>query len=357
LQRSYNAWLIYNSNEDTFGGGEKSRYISQLEWELPARGIYPIPLKVDEGIHSNGIQPIEIAKDRVIVDKLLEKAKKGFSFSSLKTYINCSLSFYYTYILGLEEVEEVEEDISVRTMGTILHEVLEDLYKPFLGKLPDESTLKNALLNAENLIAQKTALIFPALRVNTGKNLLFMKVAETWLKRFVKNELTSISDHNAPILKGVELALKHPLLVEVQGLGNIDITLYGKIDRVDLKDGILRVIDYKTGKVEEKDVKAQNLDDLFNPNKKTDKQLQLLLYKYLAEHTEDLAGYPIQPGLLSFRSLNKGFMTLESNIQATEFESGLKSLFQEIFNTEIPFKQTDPKHCNYCNFKQICQRN
>lgn len=356
LQRSTNAWLIYNEDGNNLGGGEKSRYISQLEWELPKKGIVPVPLRTEEPSALNSHQPIVISKDAFVMDKLIEKAGKGFSFSSLKQYINCSLSFYYTYILGLGEPEEVEEDISVRTMGTILHEVLEDIFNPFIDRFPDEATLKDSVSNTGELIAVKTAKTFPALRVNSGRNLLFLKVAETWLKRFLKSELTNLSGNDTPVLKGIELPVTRTLQVQVKDHGTLDVTLYGKIDRIEIRNGVMRVIDYKTGKVDDRDVVASALDDLFNPDKKTDKQLQLLLYKFLAESNPISTGYTIQPGLISFRSLGKGFMALQSDIQTSDFSQRLTALFEEIFNVDIPFTQTEPKHCIYCNFKQICHR-
>lgn len=357
LQRCENAWLIYNEDGDTLGGGEKSRYLSQLEWELPLKGLRVTPLMPVESMSAPVVPSIVIPKDKAIMEKLMEKAGKGFSFSSFRQYINCSLSFYYSYILKLEETEEVEEEISARSMGTVLHEVLEDIYKPFINHVPEEKALKDALAIAEVLVKGKTAKLFPALKTDSGRNLLFIKVAETWLKRFLSDEIKAIKTGKAPVIKGIEEELKKPVSITLPDNSLLDVVLYGKMDRIDASDGILRVIDYKTGLVEDSNVVLNDAADLFNPDKKTDKQLQLSLYKYLTEGNDIANGYEISPGIISFRSLGKGFMPLKSKAADGEFETGLKELLTQLFNPEIPFTQTNPKHCEYCNYKQVCQRN
>lgn len=356
LQRCENAWLIYNEDGNTLGGGEKSRYISQLEWELPRKGMKVIPLSPVEPLNAPLISSITIPKDDALMDKLRDKAIKGFSFSSLRQYINCSLSFYYSYILKLEETEEVEEEITSRTMGSVLHEVLEDIYRPFIGRVPEEDILKAALQQAEALVKGKTARIFPALKTDSGRNLLFIKVAETWLKRFLKDEIKAISNGSSPVIKGIEIELRKPITIKLPDGSSMDVALYGKIDRVDVSAGILRVIDYKTGVVEETNVVLNDAADLFNPDKKTDKQLQLSLYKYITEGNEVADGSLVCPGIISFRSLSKGFMPLKSKVPPAEFEAGLQALLEELFNPAILFSQTNPKHCEYCSYKQICQR-
>jgi CRISPR/Cas system-associated exonuclease Cas4 (RecB family) len=361
LQRCYNAWLIYNENEDTFGGGEKSRYIQQLEWELPLNGIEIIRSKLAEPLPVSHDGEISIKKDPHVLEKLYRKAQKGFSFSSLNTYINCPLSFYFTYIIGIEEPDEVEEDISNRTMGTILHEVLEDVFREFIGRYPDETTLKDARNRADKLVVDKTRSVFPALRIDSGRNLLFIKVAGIWLKRFLDEEIKKIKAGNAPMIIAVEESVTRTIRISIPdqqaGEKEIDLTLYGKIDRIDTIGNEWRVIDYKTGKVESSNVKCFNAEDLFNPDKETSKQLQLLLYKFMSETDTRTTGYNIVPGLISFKMLSNGFMSLETNIASEEFGDHLSDMFREMFNPEIDFRQNSLKNCVFCNFKQICNRN
>lgn len=356
LQRPLNTWLIYNHDGDQLGGGEKSRFIRQLEWELPEKGVKVTTLSANDVLPPLIKKEISVAKDDFVMKKLNEKAVSGFSYSSLKQYLNCKLAFYYSYILKLEEKEEVEEDISSKTMGLILHGILEDVYSKFIDRQPDEKSLQEVLDNAEELIHSKTKSFFPALRIDTGHNLLFLKVAETWLQRFIKSEIECVSKGEAPIIKGVEMPFKRQITINHQSDQPTVINLYGKIDRVDLMGGKLRVIDYKTGKVVDKDTKLTTIEELFNSEKDQAKQLQLSFYKYLTSNEPTLNEYEILPGIITFRSLNKGFIQLEGNFPEKEFEEGLRILLEEIFDEKINFTQSGTKYCKYCNFQHICQK-
>lgn len=355
LQRCKNVWLVYNEDDNMLGGGEKSRYIQQLEWELPLKGLQLKKLTTTEKSSAPERLPISIRKDEALLTALKTRAAKRLSFTSLQQYVNCPLSFYYSYVLGLEETEEVEEDISSRTMGIILHDVLKDIYEPYVNKAIAVEALKAALEKPESLIISKTKSVYPALKIDSGKNLLFIKVAETWLKRFLESELKAAIAGNSPIIMGIEIPLIRTLKAGI-GSNETDITIYGKIDRMDIDKGSLRVIDYKTGKVEDKDTRLAAVEDLFDPEKETAKQLQLTLYKFLTEGYDISNGHPILPGIISFKMLGKGFMALESQIESADFEHHLLNLLNEILNPAINFEQNDIKHCRFCNFHQICHR-
>jgi len=58
---------------------------------------------------------------------------KGISPSALATYIYNPISFYEQKVLGIKEDNEVEETIAANTMGSVIHDVLEEMYKPYLG--------------------------------------------------------------------------------------------------------------------------------------------------------------------------------------------------------------------------------
>jgi ATP-dependent helicase/nuclease subunit B len=169
IQRCNNAWLVYNEDGDVLGGGEKSRYLSQLEWELPRNGMLVKKLTLPEASNMGISAPISIPKVPEVMKVLYEKAEKGFSFSSIKKYINCSLSFYFSYVLKLEETEEVEEEISAQTMGTILHAILQDLYEGAMGTKMKQEVLENAIDQIPALVAGKTGKYFPELRIDSGK--------------------------------------------------------------------------------------------------------------------------------------------------------------------------------------------
>ena len=59
----------------------------------------------------------------------------------------------------------------------------------------------------------------------------------------------------------------------------IDFNLIGTIDRIDLVGDEIRIIDYKTGKVEPSDLIFYEYEELINGSKP--KALQLMMYAYL----------------------------------------------------------------------------
>lgn len=357
LQRNVNTWLIYNDSGNTLGGGEKSRFIKQLEWELPSKGIMIKPVKVTTTKEVENVpMNIEIKKTPDILRKLEEKAKKGFSFSALKQYINCPLSFYFSYVLNIKETEEVEETISVRTMGTLIHAVLEELYKGFINTVPDVNKLELAATNAEVLILQKIKDQLPALKMDSGKNLLFLKVGETWLRRYLKDEIRDIKNGDSPLIIGLETELSRKLLVTIDDATEIEVKLDGKIDRIDSKNGTIRLIDYKTGSVKNTDLVVKTLDSMFEAKNGFDKKLQLSIYRYIAQGNEQFNNMLIDPGIISFKELKLGFQALNTPVTDAEFEEALKDLIVKIFHPDINFIQSEVENCKYCNYTQICHR-
>lgn len=355
LQRCSNVWIIYDKDVSRLGGGEMSRYLQQIEWELPKYGLEVKKLMINEKITKSLTKPITIDKTESVLESLFYRASKGFSFSSINCYLNCPLSFYYSNVRNLGETEEVEEEISSRSMGTVLHGVLQDLYSNYIGSFPSESALRTTIQNAGTLIEQKAKEIFTAIRLDSGKNLLFLKVSEVQLKRYLNSELKCLVEGNAPIIEGIELPLESILDIEVKGKP-LAVKVYGKIDRLDSFGNHLRVIDYKTGKVDVKSTPIKLVEDLFDPSKNNSKQLQLSVYKYLVKESPFAKTFEIVPGIIAFKKLKEGFIQLKSEVSDEDFKDHLKCVFNEIFNPDINFEQNDIRYCKYCNFKQICHR-
>ena len=77
----------------------------------------------------------------------------------------------------------------------------------------------------------------------------------------------------------------------------------------------------------------------------------------------------IYPGIYSLRALFEadfspslcskeiGNLPVEFISIANDFEVLLRSLIEEIFNTDLPFVQTEnEEHCKYCSYRQICRK-
>ncbi len=365
LQRCSNAWLIYNTEAESLGGGEKSRFLNQIIHELPA---YNEQNQISEispafNMFSGTPAPIEVRKDEAILSKLREKAKNGFSSTALTRYISCSLKYYLADILKIDETEEVSENIDFRTLGTVVHSVLQQFYGPFIHSFPLKHDFEAMKAKTEAALAVEFEKEFPGTDTQKGYNLLISKVANTWIEGFLNQEADAgYNPEKGDHLIALETDLSATL--EITGTDNAPSTvkLMGYADRIDRVNGRTRIIDYKTGKVEERDLKVTDPGELFLQQKTTnDKVFQLMFYLLLSEHESFATGLP-DSGIISFRNLQKGFLPLKFvKIEATEameaFRDGVKRLVEEILNPDIPFTQTPFKEqCAYCPFQAICNR-
>ena len=240
------------------------------------------------------------------------------------------------------------------------------LYEPFVGK--------NITARDINILKSKTELFIQKSfeknykngEINYGKNLLIVKVANIFVNNFLNKEIEFVNkedkNSNQVFIKDLEEKFTSNIWVPVDNI-NIEIKLEGVFDRVDKVGDILRIIDYKTGRVESRDLKLKEWEDLLD-NSKLDKCFQLLFYSYVFKKATGTDGSVMKPGIISFRNLNAGFLNVAlpdnepfSNKTIENFENVLKTIFLEIFNPEIPFCKTEiTDNCKYCSFKSVCNR-
>lgn len=365
LQRAKNIYLVYNTESDVLGSGEKSRFLTQLIYELPkinsqaiiTEELFSIPVEVKKSGNK-----ISIKKTIEIIEQLKAKAIYGFSPSLLNRYVNCSLQFYFQAIAGLKEEDDVEEIIGAETLGTVIHEVLETLYQPFVGKKLNADDIKEMKKQVQTLVEKGFEKNYSSTEISFGKNLLIIKVALKFINNFLDAEKTAITNYekqgNPFIIKKLEENLEAVLTV-----GNETVNFHGKADRIDSVGNIIRFIDYKTGKADDKELKFTEWERL-----KTDstlaKSFQLLMYAWMYYKMNPAVKDNMVSGIITFRELSKGLKTvkvndsdrIDSDILNT-FEEQLKNITSEILNPEIEFKQTEQlDNCLYCSFKGICGR-
>ena len=189
-----------------------------------------------------------------------------------------------------------------------------------------------------------------------GKNLLIAEVAKKYIERFVKNDIQSLRK-DGRLLVSVE----EKLAVKIND--DLQYNLLGKIDRIDksLSDGSIRLIDYKTGSVEQRDLKLASWDQLTD-EPKFSKVFQLLFYSYLyiKNHPE---AEGIIPGIFSLRKHTRGLQKLilpenaDLKTAIEIFESQVHDLVSELCDQNVPITQTvNEENCNWCDYKTICNR-
>ena len=337
IKRAKNIFLIYNNYNDGVMGGEKSRFIHQIEHEKKHQIFF----------HNAGPKIFKekeefiIKKSPGLIRRLHELAEKGFSPSTLDQYIKSQEEFYYKTLLNIYEMQE--DQINPRTIGVIFHESIEEIYRPLIGKKIN----KKDMLKSQSLVEEKTKRAFIKNGFNDlkkGKALILYEVIKNGIFRLIKKEIKDIELGNE--LKIIALEKKMTCVLEIEGLEN-SVKLKGIIDRIDIRNGITRIIDYKTGIIRPYEVVLTDIDSCMELANTKSMQLMcyaLMYFKNFPKTTN------IEAGLISFRDLGKGIMKFgvrkekkEDNridrLKITEFEKKLNNLILEIMDPKINFKK------------------
>jgi hypothetical protein len=285
-----------------------------------------------------------IPKSESVMLRLKEIAEKGFSPSALTSYIRNPIQFYFQKILRIREVEEVEENIALNTLGTIIHETLKVLYEPFIGKFISETDIQACFKQIDGEVLKQFKLVYKEGEIKKGRNLLAFEVAKRNVSNFLKVESESIKNGDAIKILALEETfqreLNHPSLP-------FPVLIKGNVDRIEERNGIIRIIDYKTGKVEKVNVTLKSWKGL-TEDIKSDKIIQVLAYAYMYENLAN--GKPIEAGIISFKNLKSGFLpfnfkegkegnaTIDEDIM-TNYLDQMVVLLNEILDESIPFEE------------------
>lgn len=368
LQRAQHIYLFYNSETDVLGQGEMSRYLQQLIYES---GI-PITRSIlHNTIHPASVTPITIAKSTAIMETLLRTNEgsnhhQGISPSALNTYIECRLRFYLRYVARVREAEEVEEDLDARILGNFLHEVMEMLYNDIVtrkgSRRIETKDLETAAAGIDELIDRvfiKAYRLDPEMPVDyAGQRVVVREVVRRFARRIVENDLA----YSPFVIEATEQGG----FVHRAKLAGTDrsVVVSGKIDRVDRKDDVIRIIDYKTGKDQ---LDFESVESLFVRDAKRNKAaFQTMLYALLY-HVNMPASGKIVPGLINrinlfdkeFQfglKLNRDYIT-DARELFGEFESRLAEVLHELYVSDTPFDQTtNTDNCKFCEFRELCYR-
>jgi len=369
IQRARRIFLLYDTEGDQMKGGEKSRFITQLGYELKKYNpdtLFEEKLLSPSSPVTGENKGITMAKTPVIMARLMDKANKGFSPSTLNLYIRCSLQFYFQEMLGLSEAETIEETIESKTMGTAIHHVFQQVYQPFTGKFVDPASLLERIKETEKYLQDAFTEEYHEGDLDHGKNHLIFKVSLFLINQFIKQEAEALqaNDNPSASLKIISLESFFDSLLSCKLSGKeILVKLKGKTDRIDVWENSIRIIDYKTGSVQSNELKVKSWDKLTSDPKMA-KAFQLLLYAYLYYKNHENSDQKIETGNITMRKISEGFMKVklpeekEVDIESMKiFEEMLKALLEKILDPEIPFVQTeDAENCAYCPFTAICTR-
>ncbi|OEK09596.1 hypothetical protein A8C32_12900 [Flavivirga aquatica] len=349
LQRAKNVFILYNTEADVLTGGEKSRFITQLQLE----NIHPINHQIiapQVPIIETSLNVVEKTED--LKKQIIRVAEQGFSPSSLTNYIRNPIDFYYQSILKIKQHNDVEETVAANTLGTVVHNTLEDFYKPLIGHFLTTDIIKKLKGEIENKVTFHFKNEYKEGDITKGKNLIIFEIAKRYVSNFLDLETRALKTGNE--IKILAIEADNNISINIPEL-DFPIKIKGKVDRIDECNGITRIIDYKTGNVQQNQVEIVNWEDINTDYKKYSKSFQILAYAYMM-HSSKTIKPPIEAGIISFKNLSSGFLkfakkdkpgsyakkeTLITQETINNFSIQLKALIIEICNSNINFTEKE----------------
>ena len=376
LQRASHILITYNTEHSMLGTGEKSRFITQLQFELQK---YNSEHQITEHMLSGDILPasiknhISISKSEFnlapIIDKLTHDDQySGLSPSALITYKDCALRFFFRYGASMKETEDVEESAEANTQGTILHQSLEMLYKPFVGNVLKNEHIQDCISKTQDTVNLVFQDFFSQKESLFGKNFLQRQVLQEYIYKLLKNDLRliqqSVKTNQLLSLVDLERNLQASISLNINGLESI-IYVKGSADRIDKLGNHIRVIDYKSSVKETDKFKFTNFEDLFTDSQ-YNKMLQLFMYAWLVVKNKLAKPEELQPCIIPFKKFEEQPKFILENTKGNEilkftselledFETHLKNKITEMLLKDSFFNQTDDEEkCQFCAYSSIC---
>jgi len=372
LQRAENVTFVYNSNSEGLKSGEMSRFLLQMRYDKVLKPDF-IDLNFEIKTHLAPGERIDRTEEhsKQLASLFLQKNNNRIlSPSAINTWLSCRMKFFFRYINRLKEPENISTDIDPAMLGNILHEIMKNLYQPYIGRVMTEEIMKDILRNRQflsGIVNDAVNQKYKAGRNDTisGNELIVRDVLTAYLIRIIN------TDKSLAPFSVLNLEDSYSFVLPVLSSGSLmEINTGGNIDRVDSINGVTRIVDYKTGTVSDS---INSVDDLFMDDRKKDYDgwLQTLLYceAYLSCKPDST----VRPSVYKIKKLNGSSITdklrlktgkksdnaIENYLEIRdEFITGLKNLISIIFNESEPFvKTTDSRgKCSWCPYRTLCMR-
>ncbi len=344
-------WLIHGQGDDFLGSKGMNRYIFQIKYgslDLPVTEAYM-------DLTLSGFEPGDksILLNQKYADRLQQYLQEeGLSPTALLSYITCKFQFFLRYILRIREDDVATAGLDYRQMGTIIHEVMSELYNPWLNKKLNSEDFETIQNQIESVTRRAYEQLYPedaAESLHQGIHWLEQQIIVKAVHRII-----SIDERKKEMSIRFLEADRHTQ-IDTARIKNVK--LRGKIDRVDQIGNTLRIIDYKTGQSKMNNKSIAQLWEDNNPQH----NWQLLFYAYLIRAsigtTEFEMGHYTLTDKKLFTQLKNGSRTLHTGADLEDFENVLGEIIDSMVDPDIPFSQTeDTNRCKYCAFKTFCER-
>ncbi|MDO4703220.1 PD-(D/E)XK nuclease family protein [Tannerella sp.] len=364
IARAKHVTLLYDTRTDGLNTGEVSRYVHQLRYH------YEMPLRekvVVYNIASSKPPALQVPKtDEILrlLDNFLSNGARALSASTINTYLDCPLKFYFSSVEQLKEEEEVAESVDNRVFGNILHQVMEESYRPYCGAQVTADLLR--LAADDKMLTEKIQRAFAELFFHTseprplsGQSYLTGEMIRKYARKILER------DRRLTPFRYVasEMEIHHPFTLT----DGRTVNLKGFIDRLDEVRDAIRVVDYKTGT--KKDMHFKTVESLFDPTDEKRQPAIMQVFTYAWMYGDRSNGMPVQPSIYYVRHLfsddfdpsvyygKEKKQVTDFAVLRDEFEDNLRHCLDEVFDPSVPFGQTTHvKMCSYCPFADICGR-
>lgn len=347
IQDSKNVHLLFNALGSGVNTGEKSRFITQMEIEDRHHEIENII--IENSSDPIRQEPMHIEKTPKVLEKLNEWKKK-ISASHLTSYIYNPVGFYLTKILNTRETSEIEEELSQRSYGNLVHYSLQDIYEKFIGKeltVSDLEISNEVIIDVINRAIEK--LKHQTEFYEKGMNFIHKSIAKRVVRSVIDFDRNLLEQGNSLEILSVEGNFENVQFF-LDSEKTDPVYFYGFIDRVDRLNGNLRIIDFKTAKtknlslsVPKKAEDEEKLEKLFFRDDYK-QAMQLCVYAYSVLNEEKYPDNFLECGIWSFAEVNKGVQNLhvfgEKEISGALLETPMKSIknvILDILDPEIEF--------------------
>ncbi|MCU0461644.1 MAG: PD-(D/E)XK nuclease family protein [Bacteroidales bacterium] len=367
LHRAENVTFVYNSNPEGLRSGEISRFIQQMKYEPSAS---PDFLNLSFEIKN----PVTIGNTIERKAEHLMKLKLRFpegdrerplSPSAINTWLSCRMKFYYQYVNGLSEPKKVITEIDPAMLGSMVHATVRSLYSDFIGKTVEPGTVKGFI---ENRKALSYLIRNSVNEVLKRENESYAAINEIMVKEVLLNYLMRILEFDRTSAPFTILSIEKPYSFRFSfetGTGRQELIAGGKIDRVDVRDNVTRIVDYKTGKISDS---VLSIADLFRDDRDKDPDAWLQTLLYCEAYISETKGVKVRPSVYKIKKtpgkdvtdkLILGDSVIEDySAIRNEFIANLESVVRTIFSADEPFRMTAMrnKKCGYCPFRVLCGR-
>ncbi|MDO4823876.1 MAG: PD-(D/E)XK nuclease family protein, partial [Bacteroidales bacterium] len=359
LQRADNVALVYNNYTEGLRKGEMSRFLLQLQLDPidPSKspllrgdfqttgqgscsspqegrsgGVLLLNSKLTYSPNTAMTRKVEyMEKTEAGLARMLDSLQYTFSPSALKTYIQCPLQFYFKYVARLREQDEISDDIEDSTFGTIIHEVMRELYEPYVGR-ELTSTVLQAMHKNDTAIR---ALVDKQFAINVFHEDGTVADPATWGGSAILNRDVIIRYIHSQLLHDAAIAPIHLIALEVDPpkspLLRRDFPATGQGSYPSPQEGRSGGVQGRSGRVH------------LSPSLNYIKLLGKPHYQSIVTLPSERRGGERQP-VLDYREQCH-----------EEFHAHLVDLVTEILDTRKPFtaSPTDSP-CRFCPFTTLC---